>query len=352
MTPLVSAALLAAQVAGGWESAPPLPRPVTNNAVAAVEVNGRAAVFSFLGLDAEKTRASEVDWVFRWNVGESAWTELDPVPGPGRLAATAEVVGGRVFLFGGYTVADDGSERSLARVDVLDPATGRWTSGEPIPTPVDDAVSGVWRDSLIYLVSGWHDTGNEHLVQIYDPATDRWSQGTPIPGTPVFGHAGTVVRDAIVYVDGVGVRGADETPVGRTRFHIAPGAWRGDIDPSDPTRIAWTRLSAHPGPPLYRAAAAAVGSRAVFVGGSDTPYNYDGIGYDGTPAEPVRTAFSYDVTSGGWVRLPAPDFQTMDHRSAVRTGGYLVVVGGMEPGRIVTDRVQRISVLRLLSGGG
>ena len=37
-----------------------------------------------------------------------------------------------------------------------------------------NAVAGVWRDSLILLVSGWHDTGNVPDVQVYDPDTDSW----------------------------------------------------------------------------------------------------------------------------------------------------------------------------------
>ena len=77
-----------------------------------------------------------------------------------------------VFVFGGYTVARDGSEKSLPNVDILSVASSRWSSGAAIPVPTDDAVSGVWRDSLIYLVSGWHDHDNISDVQIYDTTRD------------------------------------------------------------------------------------------------------------------------------------------------------------------------------------
>lgn len=351
MTAAALGLALMVQVGGPWEEAPRLPRPVTNNAVAALETDAGTSVFSFMGLDASKSRTGEVRWAFRWNVGDSVWTEVAPVPGPGRLAATAQAVDGRVYLFGGYTVADDGTERSVPSVDVFDPETGSWSRGADIPVPVDDAVSGVWRDSLIYLVSGWRDSGNETAVQIYDPATDTWSSATPIPGPAVFGHAGTIARDAIIYIDGVRVKPADETAPGASRFELQGSAWRGDIDPVEPTRITWTRLPEHPGPPLYRAAAAAVGTRVIFVGGSDHAYNYDGTGYDGTPSEPVGGAFAWDLMTGIWTPLPAPRVATMDHRSAVRAGGYLVLVGGMEAGQRVTDRVRRVSIIRLLTGG-
>ena len=140
----------------------------------ALDSDHRPAVFSFLGLDSTRRWNGVVDWAFRWDLGSDRWRTVAPVPGRGRLAATAQAVRGRIYLFGGYTVAEDGSEKSLPNVDVYDPATDRWSAGAPIPVPVDDAVSGVWRDSLVFLVSGWHDRDNVADVQIYDPAADRW----------------------------------------------------------------------------------------------------------------------------------------------------------------------------------
>ena len=78
----------------------------------------------------------------------------------------------------------------------------RWFRGEDIPVPVDDSVAGVYRDRYIYLVSGWSKTDAVRDVQVYDAQKNVWSKATPIPGTPVFGHAGAVVGDTIVYVDG------------------------------------------------------------------------------------------------------------------------------------------------------
>ncbi len=257
-----------------WQPGPALPTPVSNNAVAALMTPDGPAVFSFLGLDATKRWDGIVARSFRWTVGDTVWTELRPVPGPGRLAATAEGWRNRVFLFGGYTVARNGSEKSVPNVDIYDPATDRWSRGSDIPVAVDDAVSGVWRDSLIYLISGWHDTGNVADVQIYDPARDTWTAATPIPGTPVFGHAGVIVENAIVYIDGVRVN------PGRPRFTMEGSSWRGDIYPSDPTRVTWTRLPDHPGPALYRAA-----------GG------WSGIGSCSRPVQTIRTTTTASVTT-------------------------------------------------------
>lgn len=328
--------LLALQVAAPWTEGPPLPLPLANNAVAGIE----GAVFTFGGLGPSKSWDAITTRSFRWNLAADTWTEIAPLPGPPRLAATAQSLRGRVYVFGGYTVAPDGAEATTDRVDIFDPATGRWMPGAPIPFPVDDAVSGVWRDSLIVLVSGWRDRGNEAAVQFYDPATDRWQRGTDFAGVPVFGHTGGVVGDALVVVDGV------RTAEGRPRYRLERAVWLGEIGAS-PTPvggtggeigIAWRRLDDHPGAGIYRGAAATVGGRLVLLGGAENPYNYDGVGYDGVPAVPNATAWSFDPRSETWTPFPAP-LATMDHRGLVRAGDRLVLVGGMDGERRVSSRV-------------
>ncbi len=228
-----------------------LPMAVTNNAVAWGQVGGRSVVFSALGVDTSKQWSGITRRAFQFEAGQSAWRELPAVPGPvGRLAATAQVVGGKLYLFGGYTVAADGAERSAPNVDVFDPATGQWTAGAPMPIPVDDAVSGVYRDSLIYVVSGWHDTDTVDRVQIYDPVLNRWSVGTPFPGAAAFGHTGAVLGQSILVIDGAKKNGKP------TRYDLARQTWLGTIDGEAPGTISWRRLPPHPGPALYRAAAA------------------------------------------------------------------------------------------------
>lgn len=333
-----------APVSGQWSEAPRLPVPLSNTAVAGVELATGGSVFAFGGLGAGKRPSDITDRAFRWDVGTGAWVEIAPLPGPPRIGATAQAVGRRIYVFGGYTVADDGSEATSARTDVYDPGSDTWSRGAPVPVPVDDAVSGVWRDSLIVLVSGWSDSTTVREVQMYDPATDSWQPGTPFPGEPVFGHTGGVVRDAIVVVDG-----ARETG-GSPRYVLTRQVWRGDIAPEDPTRIRWRRLPDHPGDGLYRAGGVAVGSRLVVVGGTDRPYNYDGRGYDGRDARPVRDAWLFDLGRGVW-RAQEPPARTMDHRNVARAGGLLVVVGGMDDDRRVSDRVWTAPLLDVITGG-
>jgi len=327
-----------------WQEGPRLPGPVGNNGVAAMAGPDGVTVLSFLGIDSTKTWSGVTSAAYRWDHGRTdAWREIEPVPGPGRLAPTVEVVGGRVFVFGGYAVAEDGSETSVPDVSVYSPIADSWGRAADIPLPVDDAVSGVWSRSLVYLVSGWHDDGNVSDVQVFDPSLNLWSTATPIPGPPVFGHSGAIVGHDIVYVGGARV--VD----GRPRFVVDSTAWRGRIDPTEPSRISWERIEPPPGPPLYRAAAGAVQGLVLLAGGTANPYNYDGLGYDGVPSEPLRQLVAY-APDRGWVELPAPPVATMDHRNLAVAGGYVFLVGGMLEGQVVSDRVWYARIDALVEG--
>lgn len=317
-----------------WHAGPPLPQPLTNNAVTAMELDDAAVVFSFMGLDSTKAWSGITSAAYRWDTdGSKGWRAVAPVPGPGRLAATAQALHGKVYLFGGYTVAEDGAERSLPNVDIYDPLSDRWTRGHDIPLPTDDAVSGVWRDSLIILVSGWHDGDNVAAVQWYDPAKDAWSSASPILGAPVFGHSGALAGSHVVYVDGVRTDGSDP------RFVMDTASWEGVVDPENPSTVTWSRIPDHPEPVLYRAAAGAVGPLVLLVGGSAIPYNYDGMGYDGRPAIPLRQALAYAPSTGAWRVFFAPPAPSMDHRGLGVADGRVFLVGGMGEDRKVLSRV-------------
>jgi hypothetical protein len=80
-------------------------------------------------------------------------------------------------------------------------------------------------------------------------------------------------------------------------------------------------------------------ARIVVTGGTDNPYNYDGIGYDGNPSEPLGQVFSYYPESDTFVFHDDKPVPTMDHRGFPYGDGRLWIVGGMEAGQSVTDRV-------------
>jgi hypothetical protein len=317
--------------------------PLANNAVAAALVDGTPRIFTFLGLGPGRDFRAISTEAYSLDPGGTAWERLPDIPGGvGRLAATAQAIGTRVFLFGGYQVAADGKETTSPRTDVYLVDERRYVGGADAPVPLDDSVSGVWRDRLIYLVSGWSTDRTVTAVQAYDPDADRWFAATPIPGTAVFGHAGGLSGDTLVYCGGAKMLGAT-TP----KYGISAECYRGDIDPANPTTIAWRAIAAHPGAPRYRAAAGPVRTAShtgvMFVGGTANPYNYNGIGYDGRPAEPEPATWLYDVAADRWVAGPAIDTPSMDHRGLVDAAGAWWIIGGFGRGQSVAATVTRLT---------
>ncbi|MDX1556174.1 MAG: hypothetical protein R3212_09120 [Xanthomonadales bacterium] len=318
-----------------------LPVAHANNAVAVVPHEGGASFYSFNGLRPGKTHDDVSKDAFACEVpaGTCARIEGPPVA-DGRLASVAVFLYDRIFLFGGYTVAEDGSEVSTPEVFSFNPDARTYQRRADMPTPVDDAVAFHYANRYIYLVSGWHDDGNVSLVQVFDTWEDQWFAATDFPGSPVFGHSGGAVEGRFVIADGVAVIGEKD---GKRVFGEVDEAWLGEIDPEDPSVIQWTPLPPHPFGPLYRMAATgeAAHNRILFYGGGDNPYNYDAIGYDGVPARAYDVLFAFDLGTGEWVELGRTGRPSMDHRGLMIWDGAYWTLGGMNSdGQVIGDLVR------------
>jgi N-acetylneuraminic acid mutarotase len=326
---------------------PALPHPVSNNAVAGFRSDDGFHLRSFLGLSAGRSWQDVASEAWHLPPGSAIWERLSDVPGgEGRLAATAAVVAGNVYVFGGYTVAEDGSERSVGAVYRLDTRQFGWHELAPMPIPVDDAVSVVYQDRFVYLISGWHDLGSVNLVQIYDVQKDSWIQATPWPGEAVFGHAGGIVGNRMLICDGVAVRLGDS---GSRHFEPVDDCYLGEIDSGDFRRIRWQTVEHHPGPARYRMAATGRekhDGEIVFAGGSDNPYNYDGMGYDGNVSKASAEVFAWQLVERQWVSYGRLPVATMDHRGMPGNTDTFFIIGGMvNADNSVDDSVPALSSL-------
>jgi len=325
-----------------------LPEPVSNNAVAIAEVEGRLTLFSFNGLSVGKAYQDIHAKAFSIDLPTKRSKTIASLPdGKGRLASIAVALNNRVFVMGGYTVAKDHSEVSTPEIFEYFPLENKYQIITKMPVPVDDTVVLVYQQRYLYLISGWHDTGNVNLVQVYDTKDDRWFNATPFPGAPVFGHAGAIVKNQFLIADGVKINRVVD---GKREYSPSDENWIGEIDKNNPAIILWKKIQKHPFKPLYRMAAAGLtqSHQIVFAGGSDNPYNYNGTGYDGIPSKASSAVFSYDFKQSKWlVHLPLAQ-ASMDHRGLLVGKDKLYIVGGMGEKQTVLKSVQTILLANLV----
>ena len=317
----------------------PMPERVSNNAVCEGFINGEPYVYSFAGIDSTKIWSGIHLKSFRYSVNDNLWETIEPLPAAmTKIAASASRVGDIIYIIGGYHVFAGGSEVSSDEVHRYDIVNNTYlTDGAAIPKAIDDQTQGVWRDSLIYVVTGWSDFGNVTNVQIYNPAEDSWAVGTPIPNDndyKSFGSSGTIIGDTIYYFGGATSSG---------NFPIQNDFRIGIINPEDPTEITWSKQTFGVDVNGYRIAAAKSKGKAFWVGGSSVSYNFNGIAYNGSGGvPPANRSLYYEPETGMWEE----DFSTplpMDLRSLAEINDTVkFIVGGMLDDQWVSNKTWRL----------
>jgi N-acetylneuraminic acid mutarotase len=315
---------------------PALPNGVMNNSVASLK--GGTEVYTIMGIGTKKTWDDVTNKVYELRMKSGKWVEGRPVPGvAGRLGSSAIGARGKIYVFGGYTIDGQGNESIVSDVNVYIPEERRWYRAADLPVPVDSAVIGVIHDRFIYIVGGRSRGGPVNNVQVYDAERNVWTQATPFPGTPVFGHAGAVADENIVYVDG-----AKKDPTGANKYVVADECWIGRIDKKDPNKIEWSKLPAHPGTGRFGIVAGAGehDHRILFSGGTTTLHNFKGLDAEGKPPEMSFVTFAFELHGNRWETI---EEDTEDVRADSRGIAFTpigpLVVGGMVKNAAISARV-------------
>lgn len=315
-----------------------MPEPVSNNAVVEGWINSVAYTYSFGGIDTTKLWSGIHLRSFRYNTVADVWDTIPSLPDTlGKVAAGASWVDSIIYIIGGYHVYANSNEASSAKVHRYDPQTNSYLSdGMDIPVPIDDHVQAVWNDSLIYVITGWSNTGNVPNVQIYDPKNDSWYVGDPVPTSSLymaFGASGTIIGNTIYYHGGA--RSAINFP-GQNKLRI------GQINPLNPTQITWSYQTT---PYIsYRAASTNGFSVPHWLGGSEVTYNYNGIAYNGSGGVPNKlenlswNTINFDTVITYGERLP------MDLRGIASIDNSLkYIAGGMIDNQKVSNKTFKIN---------
>ena len=335
------------QTAWTWELLDSMPERVTNNSVAYGTDELYDYVYSFGGIDSTKIHTGINKRAFRYTIGTDNWEEIAPLPFElSNIASAASTVNNKIYIIGGYHVYAGGSEVSSNEVIRYDPMTNSYlTNGTEVPVPIDDHVQCVWRDSLIYVVTGWSNSGNVPDVQIYDAALDNWLEGTPTPNTndyKAFGASGEIIGDTIYYYGGASMG---------TYFPAQKALRKGVINPDIPTEINWTLSEDGPNT-LYRSAALTYGENIFWAGGSSTSYNYNGIAYDGSGGvSPLTQIMRYDHLSSTWHAGEGAPYSVMDLRGIAQISPTeWIICGGMEDDQYVSRRTYLLTYDPIIGG--
>lgn len=324
-----------AQIGWTWTELDTMPFPISNNAVTSGIISGQNYVYSFGGIDTTKIFSGITQRSFRYNVSTDIWDEIAPLPSSlENIAAAASTVNNKIYIIGGYHVYSTGNEISSNEVIIYNPETNSYEpNGASIPTPIDDQVQCVWRDSLIFVITGWSNSTNVTKVQIYDPALDQWQSGTDLPNSAsykVFGGSGEIIGDTIYYFGGASTG---------SNFPAQNKLRKGIIDPNDPTQIIWSIEEVGPNNG-YRQACIKYGTNIFWIGGSSTSYNYDGIAYNGTGGvEPLTQIMRLQAYYQYWDEGIGSPYGVMDLRGAAQVSPTeWIICGGMKSGQQVSNR--------------
>lgn len=329
----------------GWEWEPLgiMPEPVANNAFTEAFCGDTLCYYSFTGIGSELTPDAIHLKSWRYNTVLNEWQSLPDVDDfRGKIAAGASTVDSIIYLIGGYHVFENFSEQTSAKVHRFNAESNSWLEdGAEIPVPVDDHVQAVWRDSLIYLVTGWSNNTNTASVQVYNPYLDQWNAATSVPPTSeyrAFGASGTIIGDTIYYFGGVHIAGFNF--LANKRFR------KGVINPEDPTQITWEYLGDAPVENNgYRMACTNFQNEAIWIGGAGVAYNFDALAYSNNQVvNPLGQIRTYDAFSGNWTTAQPSPYAIMDLRGIAREDeDSWVIAGGITNNREVSDQVWRIS---------
>lgn len=316
----------------------PVPEPISNNAVVGYANTIGKFVYTFGGIDSTKVYSGIHNRCYKYTANSDSWETLPDLPqSPTRIAAGASTVENVIYIIGGYHVSSNGSEQSSILVHRFDVVADTFlTNAAPLPKATDDHVQAVYKDSLIYVITGWSQTANIPDVQIYNPVLDTWLIGTSVPNTheyKSFGASGAIIGDTIYYFGGARMGGS---------FPIQNQLRKGYINPNNVTDITWSLDTINPSLVGYRMAASSYNNSIRWIGGSNATYNYNGIGYAGNiPVEPNRRLLTFYPNSNTWDTNSFTEIN-MDFRGVATFGCQMILVGGIDANQKVSSKVLKI----------
>lgn len=284
------------------------PMPTKRTEVAAAALDGKIYVVGgfekpSLGnvMNFAITRSVEV-----YDPATDRWTAKSPMPA-GLHHVGIGVVGGRLYVIGGYSKSGLSVWNPVATVYAYDPAADSWTERPPMPT-ARGALSVAEHEGKLYAIGGYDRKGNNAQVEVYDPLRNVWTTAASLP-TPR-DHLATSTVAGKIYAIGGRIDGDYSRNLAVTERY-------------DPAIDHWTRVADLP--------TARSGITAAVVEGKI--YVMGGEGATGTFNENE----AYDPVRDVWQRMAPMPTARHGLGSAVWQRQIYVISGGSTPGGSFSD---------------
>ena len=242
------------------------PMPTARGGLGVAVVNDK--IYAIGGSD----NKTQLDITEEYNPATDSWTIKASMPTP-RSGFAIAVYQNKIYCIGGITGDSENFVSGITgKTEVYDPATDKWETKNPMPTPRADLCASVV-NGTIYCMGGKKYWGVEttyqelNVTEAYDPTIDTWSEKSPMP-IPVLGCTSAVLNGKIYVIGGSRhfQLGWELATVGSTQLY-------------DPENDAWSTRASLPIAESYGAAATTNGvtapARLYFVGGSNETHYSD-----------------------------------------------------------------------------
>ena len=225
------------------------------------------------------------------------WRFKKPLPEPRSYTNGAAVIGGKIYVSGGFTIDAEGDyvrTRSLYRYD---PVTDVWTTRKQLPRATSGGATVAIDGKLYTYVVYGPDNSDGAALYRYDPGTNTWTELAKPPAIRV-GAAAAVLGGKMWVIGGRFGKGEPEATV----------------NVFDPGTGKWTT---RPSLELARQghAARTIDGKLYVAGGS---------GVSG----PVEWMEMFDPAVGEWFVLKAAIPTPRAFVASAVAGGHLFVIGG------------------------
>lgn len=222
---------------------------------------------------------------YKLDLQSNTWTTFSALPENKRYAKAATI---RNFIY--VAGGSDSYNQIVNTVYKFNPNNNSFTTVANMPTAVANYAIATYRDSLIYYIGGRDANYSKNIVQIYNPTSNTWLTGTPIPGYLFNGASASISGNDIIVI------GAQEISASGNNTQIA---FKGTINPNNPTSITWSYINNYPG------------ITTQFIASGAAPID-DGLVYFAGGHGPNAKIYAYDMNDNEWKYGPTLDSSAID----------------------------------------